>query len=68
MNKYDYLYVSDIVKHEVIKWKIGNTNGALVADGFDQNIHFHQFNESHYIFVEQEQSIYVPDSENHRIM
>ena len=62
------LYVSDIKKHEVRRWKMGETNGTLVAGGNGQGNRLDQFNEPRFIFVDHEQSVYVSDCYNHRVM
>ena len=64
-----YLYVSDIGKHEVRRWKIGETtDGTLVAGGNGKGNRFNQLNCPYYIFVDQDQSVYVSDYSNHRVM
>ena len=62
------LYVSDIGQHEVRRWKIGETNGTLVAGGNGQGNRLDQLNQPHYIFIDQYQSIYISDCGNHRVM
>ena len=63
-----YLYVSDVEKHEVRRWKIGETDGIIVAGGNGQGNRLNQLNCPYYIFVDDDQSIYVSDSLNHRVM
>ncbi|CAF1624460.1 unnamed protein product [Adineta ricciae] len=70
-DKFGFLYVSDWEKHEVRKWKFGEMkekNGTLVAGGDGQGNKLTQFNEPHFIFVDDEQSVYVSDWKNHRVM
>ncbi|CAF1366069.1 unnamed protein product [Adineta steineri] len=64
----DYLYVSDISKHEVTRWKIGDRHGTLVAGGNGNGNRLDQLNRPYYIFVDQDHSVYVSDCENHRVM
>src|SRR6185437_7593894 len=62
------LYVSDFQKNEVRRWKIGETNGTIVAGGNRKGNHLSQFNEPTYLFVDQYHSVYVSDWGNHRVM
>jgi sugar lactone lactonase YvrE len=68
MDKHGDFYVSDSVKHEVRRWKIGETKGTIVAGGNDQGNQFHQLAFPTYIFVDEDQSVYVSDRDNHRVM
>ena len=56
-----YLYVSDVPKNEVRRWKVGKKDGILMAD---RNC----LNQLYPIFVDQDQSVYVSDGANHRVM
>ena len=67
MNNDGYLYVSDYEKNEVRRWKIGEEDGTLVAGGNGQGNRFDQLNHPFYIFVDEDQSVYVSDN-NHRVM
>ncbi|CAF1328783.1 unnamed protein product [Adineta steineri] len=66
MDKHGFLYVSDYKKNEVRRWKLGeyNNEGILVAGGNRLN----QLNFPTFIFVDEDQSIYVSDCNNHRVM
>jgi sugar lactone lactonase YvrE len=68
MDKDGYLYVSDFEKHEVRRWKIGDTNGTLVAGGNRQGNGLNQLNFPTFIFVNEDNSIYVSERNNHRVM
>jgi sugar lactone lactonase YvrE len=63
-----FLYVSDLEKHEVRRWRIGETQGTLVAGGNGRGNRADQLNSPHYIFIDGDQSIFVSDSQNHRVM
>ncbi len=63
-----YLYVSDCAKHEVRRWKIGETNGTLVAGGNGKGNRFDQLSGPCYIFLDKDHSVYVSDRDNHRVM
>ena len=68
MDNERFLYVSDIKKHEVRRWKIGEKNGTIVASGKGQGNRLDQFNGPFYIFIDEEHSVYVSDYHNHRVM
>ncbi|CAF0818433.1 unnamed protein product [Adineta ricciae] len=62
------LYVSDLVKNEVRRWKEGDTNGVLVAGGNGEGDNLNQLNYPSYIFVDDDYSVYVSDTLNHRVV
>nr|ACD54679.1 NHL repeat protein-like protein [Adineta vaga] len=70
IDKYGFLYVFDYEKNEARRWKIGEEKGKegkLVAGGNgkgNQPI----VNSARFIFVDDEQSIYVSDYDDHRVM
>ncbi|CAF1940948.1 unnamed protein product [Rotaria magnacalcarata] len=68
MNGKGYLYISDISKHEVRRYKMGDKNGTIVAGGNGQGADLNQLNEPMYIFVDEQQNLYVSDNKNHRVM
>ncbi|CAF0850876.1 unnamed protein product [Adineta steineri] len=70
MDKHGFLYVSDIEKHEVRRWKIGeyNNEGIVVAGGNGRGNKLNQLNQPNFIFVDEDQSVYVSDRNNHRVM
>jgi len=68
MDNDGYLYVSDCSKHEVRRWKIGDTTGTVVAGGNGQGNRLDQLNHHTYIFVDQDHSVYVLDDNNHRVI
>ncbi|CAF2118217.1 unnamed protein product, partial [Rotaria magnacalcarata] len=68
MDEQRYLYVSDVAKHEVRRYRLGEKNGTLVAGGNGQGGGFNQLNEPHYLFVDRDHSVYVSDKDNHRVM
>ncbi|CAF4253000.1 unnamed protein product, partial [Adineta steineri] len=70
IDKYGFLYVSDYKKNEVRRWKMGeyNNEGVVVAGGHGKEDRLNQLNYPTFIFVDEEQSVYVSDSFNHRVM
>ncbi|CAF0934639.1 unnamed protein product [Adineta steineri] len=69
MDKYGFLYVSDLKRNEVRRWKMGEYNeGTIVAGGNGQGDQLNQFNHPGFIFVDDDQSVYVSDRDNDRVM
>ncbi|CAF4246362.1 unnamed protein product [Rotaria sordida] len=68
MDDQRYLYISDIDKHEVRRYQIGDKNGTLVAGGNGKGAGLDQLIGPTYIFVDQQQTVYVSDYYNHRVM
>ncbi|CAF1445421.1 unnamed protein product [Adineta ricciae] len=69
MDKFGFVYVSDGEKDEVRRWKIGEkSEGTLVAGGNGRGDQLNQFNCPTSLFVDDEQSLYVSDRENDRVM
>ncbi|CAF1127364.1 unnamed protein product [Adineta steineri] len=70
MDKSGFLYVSDVEKNEVRRWKMGeyNNEGIVVAGGNGKGNQLNQLNSPRFIFVDEEQSVYASDRDNHRVM
>ncbi|CAF1385803.1 unnamed protein product, partial [Adineta steineri] len=70
MDKYGFLYVSDYKKNEVRRWKTGkyNNEGVIVVGGNGQGNQLNQLNNPSFIFVDEDQSVYVSDCNNHRVV
>ncbi|CAF4335085.1 unnamed protein product, partial [Adineta steineri] len=66
MDQHGFLYVSDIVKNEVRRWKMGEYNEEIIVAG--GNGQGDQLNKPGFIFVDKDQSVYISDRENHRVM
>ncbi|CAF0891995.1 unnamed protein product [Adineta ricciae] len=62
------LYVSDIEKHDVKRYVIGNPNGTVVAGGNGRGIGLNQLSQPSYLFVTPQQTLYISDTWNHRVM
>ncbi|CAF1579667.1 unnamed protein product [Adineta steineri] len=69
-DKHGFLYVSDHQKNEVKRWKMGeyNNEGIVVAGGNGNGNNLNQLNSSGFIFIDEDQSVYVSDRDNHRVM
>ncbi|CAF3789630.1 unnamed protein product [Rotaria sp. Silwood1] len=68
MDNNGFLYVVDDEKHEVKRFKIGDTKGTVVAGGNGKGNRLDQLSYPHYAFVDREHSIYVSDLKNYRVM
>ncbi|CAF0725519.1 unnamed protein product [Adineta steineri] len=70
MDKHGFLYVSDYKKNEVRRWKMGeyNNEGIIVAGGNEQGNQLNQLSWPTFIFVDEDQSVYVSDCNNNRVM
>jgi sugar lactone lactonase YvrE len=68
MDNDGYLYVSDVGKHEVRRWKMRETNGTIVAGGNGRGNRLDQLNNPYNIFIDEDHSVYVSDRDNHRVM
>ncbi|CAF4051194.1 unnamed protein product [Adineta steineri] len=70
MDKQGFLYVSNWRKNEVRRWKIGeyDNEGIVVAGGNAKGYQFSQLNFPTFIFVDEEQSVYVSDYNNDRVV
>ncbi|CAF1493277.1 unnamed protein product, partial [Adineta steineri] len=70
MDKHGFFYVSDTLKHEVRRWKMGeyNNEGIIVAGGNGEGAQLNQLYLPGFIFADEEQSVYVSDRNNHRVM
>ena len=68
LDKDGCIYVADIQKNEVSRWRRGDLHGTTVAGGNGKGNNLDQFNTPALIFVDEDYSLYVSDSENHRVM
>ncbi|CAF4522289.1 unnamed protein product, partial [Rotaria sp. Silwood2] len=60
------LYVSVWDKHEVRRYEIGDKKRTVVAGGYGRGAALNQLNGPYYLFVDQEQAVYVSD-DSHRV-
>ncbi|CAF4281225.1 unnamed protein product [Adineta steineri] len=70
MDKHGFLYICDLEKNEVQRWKMGeyNNEGIVVAGGNGRGNQLNQLDYPTFIFVDEDQSIYVSDTDNNRVM
>ena len=62
------LYVSDQERHEVRRYRRGDTEGIVVAGGYQPGSAYNQLNIPRGIFVDHDHSVYIADAHNHRVM
>ena len=70
MNENGDLFVSDYENHAVKRWKRGEKGGKgrIVAGGNGQGNKLNQLNGPSYIFIDREETVYVSDWGNNRVM
>ena len=68
MDEQGFLYVSDYLRNEVRRWRVGDSHGTLVAGGNGKGNRLNQLYGPRQIFVDQNHSVYVPEWYNHRVM
>jgi sugar lactone lactonase YvrE len=68
MDDQRFLYVSDYQTHEVRRYRLGETNGTVMAGSNGQGDRLDQLSHPHNIFVDRDHSVYVSDNYNHRVM
>ncbi|CAF2119466.1 unnamed protein product [Rotaria magnacalcarata] len=68
MDEQRNLYVSDVGKHEVRRYQLGENIGTLVTGGNGKGTGLNQLNSPTHLFVDQQQNVYVSDFYNHRVM
>ena len=68
MDEQGFLYVSDWFRNEVRRWRVGESQGTLVAGGNGKGNRLNQLSGPRQIFVDQNHSVYVPEFGNQRVM
>ncbi|CAF1409097.1 unnamed protein product [Adineta steineri] len=70
MDKHGFPYVSGPQNHEVRRWKMGeyDNEGIVVAGGNGEGVRLKQLAYPGFLFVDEEQSVYISDQNNHRVM
>ena len=67
MDEQGFLYVTDIVKNEVRRWRVGERQETLVAGGNGRGNRLNQFAGPRQVFVDQNHSVYVSEWYNNRV-
>ncbi len=68
MDENGSLYVTDVKKAEVRRYRRGESQGTVVAGGNGKGNRLDQLSSPRYVFVDRDHSVYVSDSGNHRVM
>ncbi|CAF3990515.1 unnamed protein product [Rotaria sp. Silwood2] len=68
MDDEKFLYIVDFNKHEVRRYRMGESQGTLVAGGNGQGNRLDQLSCPRNVFVDRDHSVYVSDQFNHRVM
>jgi sugar lactone lactonase YvrE len=62
------LYVSNLDEDLILKYRVNSSGGEIVAGGNGRGAALNQFNRPHFPFVDHNFNIFVPDTDNHRVM
>ncbi|CAF1398170.1 unnamed protein product [Adineta ricciae] len=66
---YLYVSISELGKHEIRRWNLGiNRTSTLIAGGGTSEDHFAQLKMPNFLFIDEDYSLYVADTQNHRVM
>jgi sugar lactone lactonase YvrE len=68
MDESGSLYVTDFGKHEVRRYRRGQSQGTVVAGGNGKGARLDRLSSPRYVFVDRDHSVYVSDWGNHRVM
>ncbi|CAF1578667.1 unnamed protein product, partial [Rotaria sordida] len=68
MDENGFLYVSDFEKHEVRRYRRGESQGIVVAGGNGNGNRLDQLSIPRYVFVDRDHSVYVSEWGNDRVM
>ncbi|CAF3917997.1 unnamed protein product, partial [Rotaria sp. Silwood1] len=68
MDENGSLYVTDFGKHEVRRYRRGESQATVVAGGNESGNRFDQLSRPQYVFVDRDHSVYISDANNHRVM
>ena len=68
MDENGSLYVIDYGKHEVLRYRRGESQGTVVAGGNGSGNRLDQLSSPEYVFVDRDHSVYVSDLGNNRVM
>ncbi|CAM4802302.1 unnamed protein product [Rotaria magnacalcarata] len=63
-----YIYATDTENHQVLRYKIGESVGTVVAGGNGKGSRLDQLDSPRFLFVDRDYSVYVGDRGNQRVM
>ncbi|CAF2154546.1 unnamed protein product, partial [Rotaria magnacalcarata] len=64
MDEHRYLYVSDMEKHEIRRYQLGEKNSTLVTGGNGRGSDLNQLTEPTYLFIDRQQNVYISDRQS----
>ncbi|CAF1146871.1 unnamed protein product [Didymodactylos carnosus] len=66
----NHIYIADVTNHRIQRWTLGNVSlgGVTVAGGNGNGNGTHQLNFPNSVIVDNEESVYIVDESNHRIV
>ena len=59
MDDQRFLYVSDVENYQVKRYRLGDTDGTIVAGGHDQGSDLNQLYYPTYLFIDRDESVFV---------
>lgn len=62
------LYVSDVDKNLILRYRPNSSIREVVAGGNGKGATLNQFDRPHFPFVDHHFNIFIPDTDNHRVM
>ncbi len=68
MDESGSLYVTDVEKDEVRRYRKGESEATVVAGGNGDGNRLDQLSDPHYVFVDRDHSVYVSEWGNYRVM
>ncbi|CAF4626181.1 unnamed protein product, partial [Rotaria socialis] len=64
----DIMYIADNGNNRILKWRMGEPHGIIVAGGFGPGSAPNQISTCYGIYVDAQSNIYVSDYGNHRVV
>lgn len=61
------MYILDTTNYRVLKWKVGEPLGTIVAGGNSWGSSLTQITTSYALFVDSQRNVYVSEYGNHRV-
>mgnify|MGYP001028701134 FL=1 len=68
MDEHGFLYISNYEMNNVKRYRIGDSEGTVVAGNHGKGDNTNQLDNPTYIFIDKNYSIYISDTVNNRIM
>lgn len=61
------MFIMDRSNYRVLKWRLGDPVGSVVAGGNGNGAGFNQIGASYSIFADVQYNIYISEQTNHRV-